>query len=372
MAYKPTSDRVLFTATTLLTILGLVMVHSASSMVASFKYGMSSYFFLKQLLFAALGYTLMIVLMNVDYHTWQRKKPLGWMLAICAVLLVCVFFQPAVNGAHRWLRYGQLSLQPSEIAKLALLIFLARYLSRHDSEINMAGKRLLPCVGLVGLYVALIAFEEDLGQAACVAAITALLLFISGLSWIYVAGAAMLAVPAFYFGVVCVPFRWERIMVFLRPWHDPLGAGWHVSQSLTAVGSGGILGLGLGASRQKLFFLPTAHSDSIYAVISEELGLIGAGAVLLMFAVFFYRGLRITFRAPDRFGFYLGLGVTMLVVLQALVNISMVLALLPTKGIALPFISQGGSSLLLNLMAAGILLNISQYGEKPWRLTNDD
>ncbi|NWG13102.1 MAG: putative lipid II flippase FtsW [Acidobacteria bacterium] len=370
MAYKPTSDKILFIVTALLTIFGLVMVHSASSMVASFRYGMSSYYLLRQLAFAALGFTLMITLMNVDYHTWQRKRPLKWILVVCAIMLVLVFLQPPINGSHRWIRYGPLSFQPSEFAKLALLMFLATYLNRHDSEINMLRMRLLPCMCLVGIYAALIAREEDLGQAACVIAITALMLFIAGLSWLYVAGTVALGAAAFYFFVVCVPWRWERILVFLRPFHDPLGAGWQVSQSLTAVGSGGILGLGLGASRQKLFFLPTAHSDSIYAVISEELGLVGAAAVLLLFAIFFHRGLKIASRAPDRFGFYLGLGITMLVVLQALVNISMVLALLPTKGIALPFISQGGSSLLLNLVATGILLNISQYGEKT--LAHDD
>ena len=364
MAYKPTSDRVLFITTTLLTLFGLVMVYSASSMVSSSRYGTSSYFFLRQLAFAALGYALMIGLMNVDYHAWQKKAVLKWMLAGCAILLILVLFQPAVNGAHRWLRFGALSFQPSEIAKLALLAFLAWFLNGHDSEVNHVGKRLLPCLAVVGLYAALIAVEPDLGQAVCIAAITALLLFIAGLSWIYVGGAVLLAIPAFYFGVVCVPFRWERIKVFLRPFHDPLGAGWHVSQSLTAIGSGGASGLGLGASKQKLFFLPEAHSDFIFAVIAEELGLIGAAAVLVLFVLFLYRGLKITLRAPDKFGFYLGFGITMLVAMQALVNISMVLALLPTKGIALPFISQGGSSLLLNLMATGILLNIAQYEEK--------
>jgi cell division protein FtsW len=219
-------------------------------------------------------------------------------------------------------------------------------------------------MGLIGLFVGLIVIEPDLGQAACITAIAALLLFVAGLSWWYVVGSALLAVPAFYFGVVCVPFRWERIRVFLNPFHDPLGSGWHVTQSLTAIGSGGITGLGLGASRQKLFFLPEAHSDFIFAVIAEELGLIGAGFVVLLFLIFFYRGLKITFRAPDAFGFYLGLGITLLVATQAFINISMVLALLPAKGMALPFVSQGGSSLMLNMMATGMLLNIAHYGER--------
>ncbi len=364
MAYRPTSDRILFITTTVLTVFGLVMVYSASSAVASSRYGASSYFFLRQLAFAAAGYVLMIALMKIDYRVWEKEKALRYLLVGCAGLLILVFSQPTVNHAHRWFRYGPLSFQPSEIAKLVLLVFLASYLRKYDPEINDLRTRLLPCLALVGLYAGLIAVEPDLGQALCVIAIAVLLLFIAGLSWGYIAGAFLLSVPVFYFAIMRVPYRWERIRVFLNPFHDPLGAGWNVSQSLTAVGSGGILGLGLGDSRQKLFFLPEAHSDFIFAVISEELGLVGASFVLLLFLVFFYRGLKITFRAPDKFGFYLGMGITLLVVLQAFVNISMALSLMPAKGIALPFVSQGGSSLLLNLMATGILLNIAQYGEE--------
>jgi cell division protein FtsW len=368
MAYRPASDRILFITTTLLTVFGLVMVYSASSTIASSKYGASYHFFVRQLAFAVVGYVMMIVLMRMDYRVWERKKPLWWLLAGCFALLVLVFTQPTVNSAHRWFRYGPLSFQPSEIAKLGLLIFLASYLRNHESEINDLRTRLLPCLALVGLFAGVIAIEPDLGQALCVLAITVLLLFIAGLSWVYIAGAGLLSIPVLYFAVVRVPYRWERVRVFLNPFHDPLGAGWNVSQSLTAVGNGGILGLGLGDSRQKMFFLPEAHSDFIFAVISEELGLLGAGFVLLLFLIFFCRGLKITFRAPDRFGFYLGMGITLLVVLQALVNISMALSLMPAKGIALPFVSQGGSSLLLNLMATGILLNIAQYGEEHSRM----
>jgi cell division protein FtsW len=319
---------------------------------------------MRQLAFAALGYVLMISLMSIDYHAWQKERVIRWSLAICFILLLVVFTQPAVNGARRWLRYGPLSFQPSEIAKLALLLFMAYFLHRHGKEVNRLRDRLVPCLGLVGLFVGLIAIEPDLGQAACITGIVALLLFLAGLSWWYVAGAFLLAVPAFYFGVVRVPFRWERIRVFLNPFHDPLGAGWSVAQSLTAIGSGGITGLGLGGSKQKLFFLPEAHSDFIFAVIAEELGFLGAGFLVLLFCIFFYRGLKITSRAPDAFGFYLGLGITLLVVSQAFINISMVLSLLPTKGMALPFVSQGGSSLMLNMMATGLLLSIARYGER--------
>jgi cell division protein FtsW len=360
MAYKPSSDRILFFTAGFLTIFGLVMVYSASSVVASSQHGMSSYYFLRQLLHACLGFVLLIFLMNVDYHVWQKPKAITVMLVICAAVLVFVLTQPRVNGAHRWLRSGSfISFQPSEVAKLVVLVFIAAFLHKYESEINRPLRRLLPFGAVVGLFAGLIAIEPDLGQALCICMISAILLFVAGLSWRYFAGAALLIIPGFYFLVMRVHFRWERIKAFLNPFHDPLGTGWQISQSLTAVGSGGFSGLGLGASKQKLFFLPEASSDFIYAVIGEELGLIGTCAVALAFLIFFYRGIKIVFKSPDRFGFYLGLGITLMVVLQALINISMVLAMMPTKGIALPFMSQGGSSLLLNLLATGVLLNLS-------------
>jgi cell division protein FtsW len=360
MAYKPSSDKILFSTAGFLTIFGLVMVYSASSAVAFSQHGMSSYYFLRQLIYAGGGFLLLIFLMNVDYHVWQKPKAITVMLAISAAVLLFVLTQPKVNGAHRWLRSGGIiSFQPSEVAKLVVLVFIAAFLHKYESEINRPVRRLLPFGIVVGLIIGLIAIEPDLGQALCICMITAILLFIAGLSWRYYAGAAVMVIPAFYFLVMRVPFRWERIKAFLNPFNDPLGSGWQISQSLTAVGSGGFSGLGLGASKQKLFFLPEASSDFIYAVIGEELGLIGTCAVALAFLVFFYRGMRIVTRSHDRFGFYLGLGITLMVVLQAFINVSMVLAMMPTKGIALPFMSQGGSSLLLNLLATGVLLNLS-------------
>ncbi len=361
MSYKPSSDRILFITTSLLTIFGLVMVFSASSTVASTRYGMPSYFLVRQLVYAVAGFLLMIALMNIDYHFWQKHRVVVASTMISLGGLLLVFTQPRINGARRWLRLGPLSWQPSEIAKLVLLLFLAYYLHKYESEINEPRKRLIPCVAVLVIFAALTAVEPDLGQAICILLFGAVLLFAAGLSWKYIAGTVMLILPVFYFGVVRVPFRWERWKAYLNPESDPLGAGYHILQSLIALGSGGIFGLGLGESRQKLFFLPEAHSDFIYAVIGEEIGLIGTVLVAVGFLVFFYRGIKITFRAPDRFGFYLSLGITMMVVSQAFINISMVLALIPTKGIALPFISQGGSSLLLNLVATGVLLNISNY-----------
>ncbi len=365
MAYKSSSDRILFITTSFLTIFGLVMVYSASFVVAASQHGMSSYFFLRQLAYAGAGFMLLLLLMNIDYHTWQKDKVVYLLVLVSAAALLLVMSQSRVNGAHRWLRYGGfISFQPSEIAKLVLLLFMAMYLQKHEAEINLPAKGLMPFLAVVAVFAALIGIEPDLGQAACILFIACILLFIAGLSWTYVVGALLLILPAFYFFVVRIQFRWDRIRAFLDPGHDPLGAGWQITQSLTAIGSGGLWGVGLGASKQKLFFLPEAHSDFIFAVIGEELGLVGTSLIAAGFLIFFIRGMKITMKAPDRFGFYLGLGVTLMVVLQAFINMSMVLALMPTKGIALPFISQGGSSLLLNLMATGVLLNISHYGER--------
>jgi cell division protein FtsW len=359
MAYKPSSDKILFLTAGFLTVFGLVMVYSASSIVASSQFGESSHFFVRQLAHAGLGFILLTLLMNIDYQIWQKPKILTGLLTISALVLVFVLTQPKINGAHRWLHFGGLTtFQPSEIAKLIVLMFVAGFLAKYESEINQP-KRLLSICTVIGLFAGLIAKEPDLGQALTLCMIAAIMFIIAGLAWKYIAGVVLLAIPAFYFFVVRVPYRWERINSFLNPFHDPLGSGWQITQSLIAVGSGGISGLGLGASKQKLFFLPEASSDFIFAVIGEELGLIGTSLVVFSFLVYFFRGIRVVLRSQDRFGFYLGLGITLMVALQGFTNISMVLAMMPTKGIALPFMSQGGSSLLLNLAATGILLNLS-------------
>ncbi|MDI9612498.1 MAG: putative lipid II flippase FtsW [Acidobacteriota bacterium] len=359
MAYKPSSDKILFFTAGFLAIFGLVMVYSASSVKAASEHGMSSYFFLRQLAFAAIGLVLMYGVMKIDYRRWQNPRVLIPFLSLCVVLLLFVLTQPAINGAHRWLHFGSFGFQPSEFAKLAVLMFVAWFLHRYEGEINRFSRRLLPLGLAVGFFAVLIAVEPDLGQALCLCLIVTVLLFVAGLSWRYFVGAAALAIPAFYFFVVKVPYRWDRIQAFRNPFEDPMGTGWQITQSLIAVGSGGVTGLGLGASRQKLFYLPEASSDFLFAVIGEELGIIGTTLVVVAFLIYFLRGVRIALRARDRFGFYLALGITLMVALQALINISMVLALMPTKGIALPFMSQGGSSLWLNMLATGVLLNLS-------------
>jgi cell division protein FtsW len=364
MAYKPSSDKILFITTGFLTIFGLVMVYSASSIMSASQHGgVSYYFFARQLMYTIVGFILLVVLMNVDYHIWQKPKTIFLLLSICFLALAFVMTQPKVNGAHRWLRFSSLgTFQPSELAKLIVIMFVAWYLEKHESQISRLN-RLLPFGLIIGLFVGLIAIEPDLGQALCICLIAGILLGIASLAWQYYAGAMLLLAPAFYFFVYRVAYRRERIQAFLHPFDDPRGSSWQILQSLIAVGSGGLFGRGLGASIQKLFFLPEAPSDFIYAVIGEEIGLLGTSLVVLAFLLYFYRGIRIALQSPDRFGFYLGLGITLMVVLQGFINISMVLAMMPTKGIALPFMSQGGSSLLLNLVATGILLNLSHHNK---------
>ncbi len=358
------NDRILLFTVILLTVFGLLMLYSASSLKSSDRYGISSFYFLRQLGCALLGLALMFALTNVDYHLWRRRKILVLLLLLSVLGLALVLTQPSINGARRWFRLGALpSFQPSEAAKLVLLIFLAAFLERYDREINDPARRLLPCTAVVALVAALVAVEPDLGQTVVIGVIAGTMLLVAGLSWKYVLAAAAPAAALFYFEVYRVPFRWQRVLAYADPTADPQGAGWQVLQSLTAIGSGGLFGQGPGAGRSKLFYLPEAHGDFIFAVIGEELGLVGAGLTCVAFAVIMFRGMRIALRAPDKFGCYLALGITVQVVLQALINFSSVLSLLPAKGTALPFISQGGSSLLMNLAASGILLNISEYGD---------
>jgi len=360
MAFKPGSDKILFVTAGFLTIFGLLMVYNASSVVASSEHGMSFYIFLKQFTYAVFGFACLIWLMRIDYHKWLDKRILYTALVLCAFALVFVLTEPPINGARRWIRIGSLlSFQPSEMAKLSVIVFIAAFLHVHESKIKKPTWHLLALFLVIGFFAGIILIEPDFGQALYICFIAAVMLFVAGLSWKYYASAILMAIPCFYFFVVRYPYRWNRIIAFIDPSKDPQGTGWHITQSLTAVGSGGLTGLGLGAGKQKLFFLPEASSDFIFAVIGEELGLLGTCVIICGFLIYFFRGMKIVLHSSDRFGFYLALGITLMIVMQGFINISMVLAMIPTKGIALPFISQGGTSLFLNLLATGILLNLS-------------
>ena len=361
MARKLKSDRVLFLATILLVGLSIVMVYSASAVMAFERYQRPYLFLIKQGMWAALGVAVLGIVMRVDYRNYREPVFIWSSLAFVALGLVAVLFSPPVNGARRWFGLGGIGVQPSELAKLSAIFFIAALLERRMHRIDDVWYSLLPVsivvVGLMGL----ILLEPDFGTSMSLLLIAAAMVFAAGLNYRYILGAALAALPVIYVVVMGSPYRRRRTLAFLNPWDDPLGDGFQVIQSLIAVGTGGVWGKGLMNGVQKLFYLPEAHTDFIYSVISEELGLVGATAVLLCFCVITWRGLRVALRAPDSFGAFLALGLTTMVAVQAFENISVVLGLMPTKGIPLPFVSAGGSSLLINLLGMGILLNVSQH-----------
>jgi cell division protein FtsW len=299
--------------------------------------------------------------MRIDYRIYREPVFIWSCLGITVFALVAVLFSPPVNNARRWFGIGGLGVQPSELAKLTAVVFVAAILERRMHRINELGYSMAPIVIVVFGMIALILLEPDFGTAMTLALITAVMVFAAGLNYVYLVGAALAVLPAVAVLVLSSPYRRERWLGFLNPWEDPMGRGFQIIQSFIAVGTGGISGRGLMNGVQKLFYLPEAHTDFIYAVISEELGLIGATAVLLCFCLITWRGVRVAIRTPDAFGSFLALGVTTMVAVQAFLNISVVLGLLPTKGIPLPLVSAGGSSLLINLLGIGVLLNVSQH-----------
>lgn len=361
MARKLYPDKWLFAATVGLALFGVVMVYSASAVMAQRDNGSQFYYVIKQGIWTCIGFIVMLAAMQFDYSRLRDRRIVYGLLLLTAIALLAVFAFPRINGAHRWIKFSKFSIQPSELSKLSLAIFLAYFLEKRTGREREFWRTFLPCSLVTASLAALIVVEPDFG--------TALMLALTFLVVTYSAGArlahlAMAAAPAFVIAaglLVFVPWRMTRLVTFLDPWADPQKSGFQVVQSLIAVGSGGPNGLGFAQGKQKMLFLPFAHSDFIFAVIGEELGLIGTLTVLLIFALFLWRGIRTSLLAPDRFSMLLSLGLVTGIVAQALFNMSVVLSLVPTKGIPLPFISYGGSSLVPTLAAAGILLNISQH-----------
>jgi cell division protein FtsW len=360
MARKLQADEWLFAGAVALALFGVIMVYSASAVVATGENHSQYFYVVRQGVWTLIGLGAMLAGMRFDYR--QLRSPLiaHGLLAVALVLLVAVFAFPPINGARRWIRFAGFSMQPSEISKLALAIFLARFLERRAGREGEFWRTFLPSAAMTGLLALLVVAEPDLGTAMMLAVICAVVLFTAGARLKHMALAAAPALVGVVGLLVFVPFRMRRMTAFLDPWADPQGTSYQVVQSLLAVGSGGVNGLGFTQGRQKMFFLPFAHSDFIFAVVGEELGLLGGLAVIALFGLLLWRGMRAAMRAPDRFGMLLGVGIVTGIVAQALFNMSVVLAMLPTKGIPLPFISYGGSSLVPTLFAVGVLLNISQ------------
>jgi cell division protein FtsW len=360
MSRKLQADEWLFAGAVALALFGVIMVYSASAIVATGENHSQYFYVIRQGVWTLIGLGAMLAGMRFDYR--QLRSPLiaNGLIITVLVLLVAVFAFPPINGARRWIRFAGMSMQPSEISKLALAIFLARFFERRAGEEGSFWRTFVPSVALTGLLALLVVAEPDLGTAMMLAVICAVVLFTAGARLKHMALAAAPALVGVVGLLVFVPFRMRRMTAFLDPWADPQGTSYQVVQSLLAVGSGGVNGLGFTQGRQKMFFLPFAHSDFIFAVVGEELGLLGGLAVIALFGLLLWRGMRAAMRAPDRFGMLLGVGIVTGIVAQALFNMSVVLAMLPTKGIPLPFVSYGGSSLVPTLFAVGVLLNISQ------------
>ena len=359
---NPLDYGLLYTIVILLAI-GVVMVYSASSYFAMVNYNDSTAFLKKQALFAAIGFTAMIFISRCDYH--KLKKLTGILFVITPILLVVVYLFPATKGAQRWIKLGPFSFQPSELAKYAVVIILANIITNKGEKIKEFWKGIVPCFIVGGGFAALILAQKNLSIAAVTGFVTFIMVFVAG------------AIKRFMFGVITPlilfagsfftlfeDYRRRRLLNFINPWKDPAGDGYQLIQSFYALGAGGVTGLGIGQSRQKTLYMPEPHNDFIFAIIGEELGLIGCTVVILLFVIFVYRGIKIAMNAKDEYGTLLAVGITSIIGLQAIINIAVVTGSMPVTGVPLPFISYGGTALVFNLMAMGILLNISRQRNK--------
>ncbi|MBM4285872.1 MAG: putative lipid II flippase FtsW [Deltaproteobacteria bacterium] len=359
-------DQILLVSSLILVSLGLTMVFVSSTFLAQHQYQDPYFFFRRQALYALVGVGILYLGRHIPYQSYQRYVYLFMVLTLIGLILV--FIPPLgakVRGAARWVRLGPISLQPSEFAKLAMVLFLAYSMTRKQEKMKDLTIGFLPHILVAGLFVGLIGLESDFGTALTLAAIVFIMLLVGGARLTYLGITAGLGAVAVTVMVLKDPKKLARFFSFLDPWKYGQDAGYQLKQSLLAIGSGGATGLGPGQSRAKLFYLPDAHTDFILSIFSEELGFVGVFLILALFAILIYRGILLSLRAPDTFGSYLALGLTLVIGLQAVINMAVVSGMAPTKGLSLPFLSYGGSSLLVNLMSVGILLNISSQIKKP-------
>ncbi len=366
MRSKGRFDFILLGAALILVGIGIVMVYSTSAILAGDRFGDPYYFLKRQATYAGVGFLLMLATMIFVPHGLLKRwaYPIFVLSALMLIAVLIPNIGHKAGGAMRWLKIGGFSFQPSEFAKLGLIIFLAYFLTKKEEKIRSFSFAFLPTVLLSGLIIVLLLMEPDFGAALFLTAMVFLLLFISGARMIYLAGAILLATPVLYFLLMNAEYRYKRLISFIRPWEDPSGTSFQIIQSFLSFGSGGLFGVGLGEGRQKLFFLPAPHTDFILSIIGEELGLLGALGVVLLFFLLAFRGIQIGISIQDRFGSYLALGITLMIALQAIINMGVVLGLLPTKGLPLPFVSYGGTSLIANFIGLGILLRLSTHAER--------
>ncbi|MBP2632198.1 MAG: ftsW 1 [Firmicutes bacterium] len=337
------------------------MVYSASAVSANVNFNDSYYFLKRQFIWAALGLLAMIFTMNIDYHVWRKlAKPIIFITILLLILVLIPGMGKVVNGARRWLGSGSIYIQPSEIAKLSMVLFTAYNLSNYQNKIQNFVKGVVPQLGMLAVIFGLILKEPDLGTALSIAGTVFVLLFIAGARIWHLTSLTAVGVVGIVVAILAEPYRLKRLIAFNDPWADPLDTGYHIIQSLYAIGSGGLFGVGLGRSREKFLYLPEPHTDFIFSILGEELGLIGTTTILVLFFLFAWRGFKIAMSAADVYGSILAAGITTMILVQALMNIAVVTASMPVTGIPLPFLSFGGSALIFTMAGVGILLNISK------------
>jgi len=351
-------DFILFATVMLLVSIGVIMVYSASSYVATYEYNNSKFFFIKQSLWACLGFVFMIVAIKVDYHI--IKKYTGAIMLVTLILLLAVFAFPIINGSKRWITLGPMSIQPSEITKYTVVFFMAKSLDRKREEVKEFFKGVCPYLLVSGFYAGIILLGKNLSIAAVIMIVTVIILFAVGAKFLHIFAIGSAIVAGIGAATILEPYRMARLMNFTNPFKASQGDGYQLVQSLLALGSGGIFGVGIGQSRQKCLYIPEPQTDFIFAIIGEELGLIGCFFIILLFFVLVWRGLKIAANAKDLYGSILAIGITSVLAIQAVINIAVVTGSMPVTGVPLPFISYGGSALLFNMVAIGILLNISR------------
>ncbi len=361
MNRKMPYDQTLILTTLGLVGFGLMMVFSASAPVSRELYGEGTSIFVRQFIAVGLGLIGLFIAVNIDYQNYAKAWIVYSAVVLAAILLVVPHVIGSGDAVARWIRIGPMQFQPSELAKLAAILFTSFFLTRAGTDLGSFRRGVLPFIAVLGALIGLVLAGSDLGTAACIALVSGLLLYFGGMRYRHVPVLAAIGAVIFTLLVALEPYRLQRIWSYLNPGDDPSGAGYQIRQSLIAVGSGGISGVGYADGTQKLHYLPEPHTDFIFAVIGEELGLAGCLLLVLLFSLFLWRGVRIALRADTPFGAYMALGIVSMVVLQAVINMSVVLRLLPTKGIPLPFVSVGGSSMLIMLAAVGVLINISKH-----------
>lgn len=356
----------LFITTVILICVGIVMIYSASSIYAWEKYKDSFFFLKRHVIFLAIGILVTFLSMGIDYKKLSKwSKPLLVVSFILLVLVLIPGLGREVAGARRWFRFKFISFQPSELANIAVIVYIADFISRKDNLIKTLFRGFLPPVLVLGATLLLILMQPDLGSTLALGIVVFIMLFVAGVRLTYLGSLILAGLPLLYILIFSVPYRRMRIMAFLNPWADPKGSGFQIIQSQVALGSGGIFGTGLGYSRQKLFYLPAAHTDFIFSIIGEELGLLGTLGIIILFMIFIQQSLKIIKNAPNKFGYFLSLGLVLMITFKAVINIGVSCGLLPTKGLPLPFISYGGSSLIFDLLSVGLILNVARTGEYP-------